>query len=151
VCYNNLIYIKGFFLDAGLELITSSTGVHIGAIFALVCVILLNFYTVQKVDNFFFMAKRLKTLTPYFHAINFIVAYTGAVLSGFTHDLNPTVILMIPITLFLMISEIKRYKKMRVIRLNQVELQVEFRLFAKKIYIMQLIAIACMYMIAKLF
>lgn len=138
-------------MEAGFELITTSTSVHIVAIFALIIVISINYYTVQNMTSFFFMAKRLKTLTPYFHAVNFIVAYTGAVLSGFTHDLNPTVILMIPVALFLMISEIKRYKKMRVIRLNQVELQEEFKVYAKKIYLMQIIAIALMYIVAKLF
>ncbi|MFZ9659466.1 MAG: hypothetical protein ACO29X_02835 [Arcobacteraceae bacterium] len=97
------------------------------------------------------MASRLKKLTPYFHAINFIIAYTGAVLSGFTHDLNPTVVLMVPTTLFLMISEIKRYKKMRVIQLAEVELQAEFRVFAKKIYTMQILAIVAMYIIANIF
>ncbi len=138
-------------MEAGFQLISSSTFTHIFAIFSLIVVILINFYTVQKVDNFFVMASRLKKLTPYFHAINFIIAYTGAVLSGFTHDLNPTVVLMVPTTLFLMISEIKRYKKMRVIQLAEVELQAEFRVFAKKIYTMQILAIVAMYIIANIF
>lgn len=138
-------------MEAGFQLISSSTFTHIFAIFLLIVVILINFYTVQKVDNFFVMASRLKKLTPYFHAINFIIAYTGAVLSGFTHDLNPTVVLMVPTTLFLMISEIKRYKKMRVIQLAEVELQAEFRVFAKKIYTMQILAIVAMYIIANIF
>ncbi len=138
-------------MEAGFQLIASSTFTHIFAIFSLIVVILINFYTVQKVDNFFVMASRLKKLTPYFHAINFIIAYTGAVLSGFTHDLNPTVVLMVPTTLFLMISEIKRYKKMRVIQLAEVELQAEFRVFAKKIYTMQILAIVAMYIIANIF
>lgn len=138
-------------MEAGFQLISSSTFTHIFAIFSLIVVILINFYTVQKVDNFFVMASRLKKLTPYFHAINFIIAYTGAVLSGFTHDLNPTVVLMVPTTLFLMISEIKRYKKMRVIQLAEVELQAEFRVFAKKIYTTQILAIVAMYIIANIF
>lgn len=138
-------------MEAGYQLISSSIWVHIFAIFGLVGVILFNFYTVQKEENFFYMASRLKKVTPYFHSINFIIAYTGAVLAGFTHDMNPTVILMIPTSLFLMISEIKRYKKMRVIQLNQVELQDEFKTFAKKIYTIQLIVIVCVYIISKLF
>lgn len=138
-------------MEAGFQLISSSTFTHIFSIFSLIVVILINFYTVQKVDNFFVMASRLKKITPYFHAINFIIAYTGAVLSGFTHDLNPTVVLMVPTTLFLMISEIKRYKKMRVIQLAEVELQAEFRVFAKKIYTMQILAIVAMYIIANIF
>jgi hypothetical protein len=97
------------------------------------------------------MAKKLKKFTPYFHSVNFALAYTGAVLAGFTHDLSPTVILMIPTTLFIMIAEIKRYKKMRVIRHDDIELQIEFRQFAKKIYTMQIIAIAFMYIVANIF
>ena len=138
-------------MEAGIQLITSSTWVHVYSIYALTIVVLINFYTVQKIDNFFVMASRLKKLTPYFHAINFVIAYTGAVLSGFTHDLSPTVILMIPISLVLMISEIKRYKKMRVIRLADTELQEEFKQYAKKIYTIQVILIALMYIIANIF
>ena len=138
-------------MEAGYQLISSSLWVHLFGIFLLFGIILFNYYTVQKEENFFYLAKRLKKLTPYFHSINFIVAYTGAVLSGFTHDMNPTVILMIPTSLFLMISEIKRYKKMRVIQLSQVELQEEFKIFAKKIYTMQLLALVAVYMISKLF
>ncbi len=138
-------------MEAGTQLVSASIWVHIYAIFGLLIAILINFYTVQNEKNFFFLAKRLKTLTPYFHSINFIVAYTGAVLAGFTHDLNPTVILMIPTSLFLMISEIKRYKKMRVIKLVDTKSQEEFKAFAKKIYTMQIGAIVFVYIISKLF
>lgn len=138
-------------MDAGTQLISSSTWVHVYAIYALTIIIAINFYTVHTKKEFFFLATRLKKITPIFHSVNFIVAYTGAVLSGFTHDLSPTVILMIPVSLFLMISEIKRYKKMRIIKLNEIELQEEFKIFAKKIYTMQVIAITIMYMIAVLY
>ena len=143
--------LKGHILDAGSQLISSSTFTHIISIFILLAIIGFNYYTVQKEQVFILMAKRLKKITPIFHSINFIIAYTGAVLSGFTHDLSPTVILMIPITLFIMITEIKRYKKMRVIKVDDIERQVEFRVFAKKIYMMQIIALIFMYIIANLF
>ena len=138
-------------MDVGTQLILSSTNTHVYTIFALIIIIGFNFYTVQTETRFIFLAKRLKKVTPYFHSINFIVAYTGAVLSSFTHDLNPTVILMIPTTLFLMITEIKRYKKMRVIRIEDVELQEDFKIFAKKIYTMQVLVIAFMFIIARVF
>jgi len=138
-------------LDAGTQLITSSTFTHIVTIFILLSIIIYNYYTVHTQDNFMLMAKRLRKLTPYFHSINFALAYTGAVLSSFTQDLSPTVILMIPTTLFIMITEIKRYKKMRVIKHDAIELQIEFRKFAKKIYIMQIIVIVNMYVIANIF
>lgn len=138
-------------MDAGTQLIALSTPTHVYAIFALIAIILYNYYTVQTQDKFILMGQRLKKMTSVYHSVNFIIAYLGIVLAAFTHDLSPTVILMIPTTLFLMISEIKRYKKLRVIKLNQIELQEEFRTFAKKIYTMQLIAIALMYGIAKVF
>ena len=149
--YNRKNLEKRIFLEAGFQLISSSTWVHVYAVYGLVAIVLFNYYSVSSIDNFFLLASRLKKVTPYFHSMNFIVAYTGAVLAGFTHDLSPTVILMIPTTLFLMITEIKRYKKMRVIQLAEIELQEEFKVFAKKIYTMQVIALVLMYVIAKLF
>lgn len=138
-------------LDAGVQLILSSTWVHVYAIYALTIIIAINFYTVHKEERFFFLAKRLKMLTPIFHSINFVVAYTGAVLSGFTHDLSPTVILMIPISILIMVLEIKRYKKMRVIKLAETKKQEEFKIFAKKVYTTQVIAIVSMYIIAVIY
>ena len=133
------------------NLVSSSISIHIFFIFVLVVIILINYYQVQKEQPFMQLAKKLKKITPYFHSVNFIIAYTGFVLSGYTHNFNPIVILMIPTTLFLMISEIKRYKKMRVIKIKDMQLQDEFKIFAKKIYVMQLIAIAATYIMAKLF
>ena len=138
-------------MDAGLQLINSSTFTHILAIFILLVIIGINYYTVEKETVFILMAKRLKKITPVFHSVNFAIAYLGAVLSAFTHDISPTVILMIPTTLFLMITEIKRYKKMRVIRVKDIEAQAEFRIFAKRIYLFQVLAIVFMYVIAVLF
>lgn len=138
-------------MDASTQLVSSSTPTHVYAIFALVLIILYNYYTVHTQEKFILMAQRLKKITSIYHSVNFVIAYLGIVLAAFTHDISPTVILMIPTTLFLMISEIKRYKKLRVIKLDQIELQENFRKFAKKIYIMQLIAIVLMYSIAKIF
>jgi len=138
-------------VDASTQLVSSSTPTHVYAIFALVLIILYNYYTVHTQEKFILMAQRLKKITSIYHSVNFVIAYLGIVLAAFTHDISPTVILMIPTTLFLMISEIKRYKKLRVIKLDQIELQENFRKFAKKIYIMQLIAIVLMYSIAKIF
>jgi len=138
-------------LDASSQFILYSTWAHVISIFSLLAIIAYNYYTVSKEKEFFFLASKLKKFTPYFHSVNFILAYTGATLAAFTWDMSPTVALMIPVSLFLMISEIKRYKKMRVIKLAQVELQEEFKIFAKKIYTMQVIALVLMYIIAKVF
>jgi hypothetical protein len=73
------------------------------------------------------------------------------IVSAYTHDVSPTVILMIAATIFVMVTEIKRYKKMRVIKLDQTEKQEEFRAFAKKIAFMQLLALMLTFVISKLF
>jgi hypothetical protein len=154
VYYNVIILKKSrrlIILDASTQLISSSTPTHAYSIFVLVSIITFNFYTVYTEARFIFLANRLRKVMPYFHATNFIVAYLGTILSAFTHDLSWTVILMIPTSLFLMITEIKRYKKMRVIKLDNLQAQDEFKKFAKKIYFMQLITISVMSIIAELF
>lgn len=138
-------------MEASSLFISSSTWAHVISIYGMITIICFNFYTVHTQENFFNLATRLKKMTPVFHSVNFAVFYTGVTLSAFTWDLSPTVILMIPTTLFIMISEIKRYKKMRVIKLAQTELQEEFKEFAKKIYTLQILAIALMYVIAVIF
>ena len=67
--------------------------------------------------------KRLKTTTPIYHSLNFTIAYTGGIVAAFSHDLSPTVILMFATTIFVMILEIKRYKKMRVIKTAEFDKQ----------------------------
>jgi hypothetical protein len=50
-----------------------------------------------------------------------------------------------------MVLEIKRYKKMRVIKLAETKKQEEFKIFAKKVYTTQVIAIVSMYIIAVIY
>ena len=133
------------------DLVASSIITHNIAIFALLCLILYHFVIVSKTTDFISLAKKLRFTTPIFHSINAFVVYTGAVVSAYVRIFDFTVILMVFASLFLMISEIKRYKKMRVILSNDSKQQDEFKIFAKKIYIFQLIAIFTVYIISKIF
>ena len=133
------------------DLVASSIITHNIAIFALLCLILYHFVIVSKTTDFISLAKKLKFTTPIFHSINAFMVYTGAVVSAYVKIFDFTVILMVFASLFLMISEIKRYKKMRVILSNDSKQQDEFKIFAKKIYIFQLIAIFTVYIISKIF
>jgi hypothetical protein len=90
-------------------------------------------------------------MTPFFHSINAAAAYTGIIVSAFMHDMSITVIMMITTTIFVMVSEIKRYKKMRVIKTLDIQLQEEFVVFSKKIALMQLAALISTFVISKLF
>jgi len=50
-----------------------------------------------------------------------------------------------------MVLEIKRYKKMRVIRSGDTELQEEFRVFATKIYKAELAVLIFTFIVSKIF
>ncbi len=134
-----------------MEFVSLSITTHVYSIMALMIIMIFNYLSVSKMDQFIPLAKRLRFMTPLFHMANAFVIYTGAIVAAYSHDLSITVILMIATSIFVMVTEIKRYKKMRVIRSTDYELQKEFVLFAKKIYTMQIIAVMFTYVISKLF
>ncbi len=134
-----------------MELISTSTTWHINFIVVLICIMIFNLFSVLKVNDYFELVKRLKLMTPLYHTVNATVAYTGGIIAAFSHDLSITVVLMLATTIFIMVLEIKRYKKMRVIKTAEFEKQAEFRIFAKKIYMMEISALVFTYIISKLF
>jgi len=134
-----------------MELVETSVTWHIYAIVILVLIMINNLATVLRTQDYITLVKRLKIQTPIYHSMNAVVAYTGGVVAAFSHDLSITVLLMLAATIFIMILEIKRYKKMRVIKLAEIDKQNEFRLFAKKIYMMEITAVMFTYVISKIF
>ncbi|BFU77496.1 hypothetical protein ALC152_07110 [Arcobacter sp. 15-2] len=134
-----------------MELVGTSVTWHVYAIVILVLIMINNLFTVMKVEDYFTIVKRLKLMTPIYHSMNAVVAYTGGIVAAFSRDLSPTVILMLATTIFIMVLEIKRYKKMRVIKVAEIEKQQEFRVFAKKIYMMEISAVVFTYVISKIF
>ena len=134
-----------------MELVSTSITTHIWAIMILLMIMVFNYLSVLKIKDFLRLSQRLKFMTPLYHMSNFTVAYTGAIVAAFSHDLSLTVILMIATTIFIMILEIKRYKKMRVIKLQDVQMQEEFVIFAKKIYTMEIVAVLFTYLVSKAF
>ena len=134
-----------------MELVETSVTWHIYAIVILVLIMINNLVTVLRTKDYITLVKRLKIQTPIYHSMNAVVAYTGGVVAAFSHDLSITVVLMLVTTIFIMVLEIKRYKKMRVIKLAEIDKQNEFRLFAKKIYMMEITAVMFTYVISKIF
>lgn len=124
---------------------------HVYMIYCLLGIIVFNFLTVLFSSNFISLAKKLRFMTPLFHFFNACIAYTGAIVSAYVHDLSPTVILMIACSIFIMILEIKRYKKMRVITSDNIQAQFEFKLYARKIYTIEFSTIILVYIISKIF
>jgi len=90
------------------------------------------------------MAKRLKAMTSIYHIANAMIIYTGMILAAFYHDLSFKVLLMIPTGIFLLVIEIKRFKKMRVIKSTDLDLQKEFIPYAKKIYKIEMAVLVVM-------
>ena len=134
-----------------MEVMDLSIQTHIFIIVILISMVSLNLYRLFTQNDFFKLASGYKIMTPFFHSINAGVAYTGMIVSAYTHDISITVILMIATTIFVMVTEIKRYKKMRVIKTLDITLQNDFRKFAKKIALLQLGALIFTFIISKLF
>jgi hypothetical protein len=134
-----------------MELISTSVTWHVYAIVILVLIMINNLANVLRVDDYITLVKKLKIMTPFYHSMNAVVAYTGGIIAAYSHDLSITVVLMLATTIFIMVLEIKRYKKMRVIKLGEKDKQNEFRLFAKKVYMMEISAVVFTYVISKIF
>lgn len=134
-----------------MELMQSAVQTHIYVIYFFLAIMLFNLYSVLKIKEFIPLAKRLKFMTPLYHLTNAIVIYTGTIVAFYAQTFSLTIALMIPASIFLLVIEIKRYKKMRVIKHDQIELQEDFFKYAKKIYIIEISVLCVVYIISKVF
>ncbi len=134
-----------------MDFVSISITTHVYSIVALMLIMVFNFYSVMRMRNFVDLTKRLRLMTPIYHMANAFVVYTGAIVAAYSQDLSITVILMIATSIFVMVLEIKRYKKMRVIKTTQIAKQQEFVMFAKKIYNLEILAILFTYTVSKIF
>lgn len=134
-----------------MELMQSAVQTHVYIIYFFLAIMLFNLYSVSKVKEFIVLAKRLKFMTPLYHLTNAIVIYTGMIVAFYAKTFSFTIALMIPASIFLLVIEIKRYKKMRVIKHDQIELQNDFYAYAKKIYTIEISVIIAVYIISKVF
>ncbi len=134
-----------------MELVETSIFTHLLTLFLLLGVMVFNYTSISKSTNYIALSKQLRFMTPFYHFLNACVAYTGMIVAAFSHDLSLTVILMIIATITLMILEIKRYKKMRVIRSTDIQKQEEFKIYAKKIYTIEIAVLIFTFIISKIF
>jgi len=134
-----------------MELMQSAIDTHVYVIYFFLAIMLFNLYSVLTQKEFIRLAKRLRTMTPIYHVTNAIVIYTGAIVAFYAQVMSITIFLMIPASIFLLVIEIKRYKKMRIIKFEQVELQKEFYTYAKKIYMIEISVLVSIYIISKIF
>lgn len=135
-----------------MELMADAITTHVYAIYIFLIIMLYNgFLVLSAKDNFIKTAKKLRFMTPIYHVTNAIVAYTGGIIAAYTHNLSFTVILMIATSILVMVLEIKRYKKMRVIKSEQIVEQEEFYKFSKKIYTIEIVALVFTFIVSKIF
>lgn len=132
-----------------MDIMQDSINTHLYAIFFFLAIILFNLYTVYTQKNFIQLAKRLKFMTPVYHLSNAIIMYTGAIIAAYKHIFSFSMALMICASIFLMVIEIKRYKKQRVIKSHDIALQNEFYVYAKKIYTIEVMVLVFVYIISK--
>ncbi len=134
-----------------MDILSDSVVTHNFMVYIFLSVMLFNMYTVATTKNFIRLAKTLRFTTPLYHTMNAMIMYTGAIVSAYTHDMSLTVVLMIATSIFLMVAEIKRYKKMRTIKSGDTDLQEAFLLYAKKIYTIEIVVLVIVYIICKVF
>lgn len=134
-----------------MELMQSAVDTHVYTIYFFLAIMLFNFYSVSREKDFMTLAKRLRVMTPLYHLTNAIVIYTGTIVAFYAQIMSITIFLMIPASIFLLVIEIKRYKKMRVIKLDNIQAQEEFYKFAKKVYTIEIMVIVSIYIISKVF
>lgn len=134
-----------------MELMSDAVATHVFAIYFFLAIMLFNLYSVTSAKEFLPLAKRLKVMTPLYHLTNAIVMYTGAIVSAYAQHFSFTVLFMIAASIFLLVIEIKRYKKMRVIKTTDIKLQEEFKVYAKKIYTIEIAVLVVVYIISKIF
>ncbi len=134
-----------------MELMQSAVQTHVYIIYIFLAIMLFNLYSVTKEKEFIVLAKRLKFMTPVYHLTNAIVIYTGTIVAFYAQQFSFTIALMIPASIFLLVIEIKRYKKQRVIKVADIKLQEDFYIYAKKIYIIEIAVLLTVYIISKVF
>ena len=134
-----------------MELMQSAIDTHVYVIYFFLAIMLFNLYSVTTQKDFIKLAKRLKFQTPLYHLTNAIVIYTGTIVAFYAKTFSITIALMIPASIFLLVIEIKRYKKMRVIKTTDIQLQEEFYTFARKIYTIEIMVLISIYIISKVF
>ena len=134
-----------------MELMQSAITTHIYAIYIFLGIMLFNLYSVVTKKDFISLAKRLKFMTPIYHLSNAVVIYTGTIVAFYAQTFSFTIALMIPASIFLLVIEIKRFKKMRVIKHDQLQLQNDFFAYSRKIYTIEISVIIAVYIISKVF
>lgn len=134
-----------------MEIMSDAISTHVFMVFIFLGIMIFNIINVYRQKNFMKLAKTLRFMTPVYHVSNAMIIYTGMIVAAYSQSVSLLVALMIVASIFLLVIEIKRFKKMRVIKTDETKLQEEFILFAKKIYKIEIAVLLFVYTISKVF
>tara|TARA_R110002033_G_scaffold45441_3_gene88941 strand:- start:59205 stop:59657 length:453 start_codon:yes stop_codon:yes gene_type:complete len=137
--------------EINMDFSSSTIDTHVFFVYLFISVMIINFYSVYNINNFIKLAKRLKFFTPLYHTLNAIIIYTGTIVAFYQRTFSFTIFIMIAAAIAVMVLEIKRFKKMRVIKSDDTQLQEEFFKFSRKIYLIEIVIIVLTYIISKIF
>ncbi len=134
-----------------MELMEDPILAHVYAIYFFLAIMLFNLYLVRTQKDFIKLAKTLRFMTPMYHLSVAIVMYTGTIVAFYTRYFSITIALMIATAIFLLVIEIKRHKKMKVIRSTDEQLQKEFYVYSTKVYLIETAVLLGVFSIVKVF
>lgn len=123
--------------------------IHMGVIILLI-LSQLAFFLIKKEDNFIKFSKKFRNLLPAQNTILAMIIFTGLLVmavSKFTLW-NIEIILMIILFLAIFVYQIVLYKKVRVIKSNEFDLQIRFKEYASKIYLYMVLAEIAVFIIS---
>ncbi len=120
---------------------------HLMSIFSLVALYLAMLFVLKKYANFIELIKKIKLIAPLIFMFIFNTLFTGVILFIVSEkSFSFNVLFMIIALLVVFILEIKRYKKQKVITSYNYLSQVEFIDFATKVYILDILIFALIYL-----
>lgn len=149
--FNLVIIAKKIKREITMDIMGDAVSTHVFMVFIFLSIMIFNIINVYRQKSFIKLAKTLRFMTPVYHVSNAMLIYTGMIVAAYSKHVSLTVALMIIAGIFLLVIEIKRFKKMRVIKVGETKLQDEFRVFAKKIYKIEISVLICVYLISKVF
>lgn len=125
------------------EMIKLSIDIHVFFVILLVLVPLRNLYVLYTKDNFIRVAKSIKFPSPFYFGVLASLAFSGLIIAMFIKQyFTFDNALMTVVTIYLLVSEIKRVKKLRPITSKEYDEQQKFIKYAKKKYTINTIVIA---------
>lgn len=116
--------------------------IHITLSLLLLLIPFYNLYILHSEKEFIPLARKVRFWTPAYLSLMGAIAFTGFVLSVFLYNfISIKTVTMIVSLLIMMISEIKKQKRVRQITSKEIEAQNSFILFAKKKYTIDIVLI----------